>query len=210
MKRLGILAAVAALAAAIAHADSSLDNLSFALTTTDTVPTSHQLDLAEGSGSGSTTTIQNLTQLASSAPGTVDSGVQLRAIQALSTYCPPTNGACISAAHAALSTAIQNIQMMSGGEHPGTDLLILRAAIESIGPLQVQTDLDGTGPGPAPPNLVEFLDNPSRDIRAAAAHALRDLCNANAIIPLKQRYAVEPVKQVQLAISEALRVLPCP
>jgi HEAT repeat protein len=76
----------------------------------------------------------------------------------------------------------------------GSDLLVLRAAIEALGTLQVATDLTVLAP---------LLNHPSRDIRTTTADALRDLCNSQAIAPLRVRYSEETVAQVQLAISQA-------
>ena len=41
------------------------------------------------------------------------------------------------------------------------------------------------------------------------ARALASLCNANAITALRARLGHEGIQQVKLAISDALRVLPC-
>ena len=75
--------------------------------------------------------------------------------------------------------------------------------METLGTLDVPPDvsLDDVG------LLVGLLDHASRDIRAATARALRDLCNSNAVVPLRMRYTVEPTEQVKLAISDALRIL---
>ncbi len=82
--------------------------------------------------------------------------------------------------------------------------LLLRAAIEALGAA-------GLGNQGGDPNdvavLVPFLDNTSRDIRAATARALSDLCDTQAIVPLRTRYLGETVPQVRLAISAALRDL---
>ncbi len=75
---------------------------------------------------------------------------------------------------------------------------MLRGAIQALGPQRVQTDLA---------LLVPLLDHPSRDVRAATAHALRDLCNTQAINPLRVRYNSEATDQVRLAIEEAEIVL---
>ena len=52
-----------------------------------------------------------------------------------------------------------------------------------------------------------FLENSSRDIRVTTAQALRNLCNTEAIAPLAARLGHEPIEQVRLAISAALRDL---
>jgi HEAT repeat protein len=78
--------------------------------------------------------------------------------------------------------------------------LLLRAAVEALG-------IARTGNPDDVPRLVPYLDHPSRDIRAATARALRDMCNTGAIVPLRTRYQNEQVDQVRLAISTALRDL---
>jgi HEAT repeat protein len=80
----------------------------------------------------------------------------------------------------------------------GSDVLVLRAALESLGVLRVSTDVGV---------IAEHLQHPSRDIRATTARALRDLGNTFAIPALRARYADETSDQVRLAISDALRVL---
>ena len=83
--------------------------------------------------------------------------------------------------------------------HSPIDLLRVRAAIEALGvATRIPSDVD---------LVVPFLDNSSRDIRAATAGALRDMCITQAIGPLRARYQHEQVAQVRLAISEALRDL---
>jgi HEAT repeat protein len=92
--------------------------------------------------------------------------------------------------------------------------VILRAALEAIGP-QRATDDPIPPPVGDPPDevlLVSHLSSLSRDVRAAAVHGLRDLCNTQAIAPLSQLQSTEPTAQVLQAITEALRVLrtdPC-
>ena len=129
-----------------------------------------------------------------------DIAIRLRAIHALGKYCltlsPPPKCSATDLAHQALHDLVMGFT----GAHVGSDVLVLRAAVEAIGPLEVQTDLD---------LLVPLLDHSSRDIRSSTAHALRDLCNTGAINPLRVRYQHEGTDQVKLAISEALRILPC-
>jgi HEAT repeat protein len=76
--------------------------------------------------------------------------------------------------------------------------LRMKAAIEALGVLRIPDDVS---------ILLPQLDHPSRDIRASAAHALRDLGNTQAIPTLRARYQQEQVQQVRIAISDALRVL---
>ena len=158
------------------------------LTPIDSLPTPAQLDVAfQG---------QALTELtAIAAADGNDVGVRLRAIYALVNYCSPCT--VTDAAHQTLVGLISdNANVLSGSQ-----LLILRAAIETLGPLQIATDVQVLAP---------LLDHPSRDIRATTANAMSDLCSSTAIQPLRVRYSEETVPQVQLAISQALRLLQAP
>ncbi len=124
----------------------------------------------------------------------VDFGVQLRAIRAIPHFCVAP---CSGAPRDALVNILSKI---SPNDHSGRTILRLRAVIEALGVARTGDPTDVA-------RLVPFLDNASRDIRAATARALRDLCHTNAIVPLRARYQHEQVDQVRLAISEALRDL---
>jgi HEAT repeat protein len=168
------------------------------LTAIDSVPSRSQLsDLFNGDQQA----VQGLTAIAED--GASDPGVRLRALHALGKYCPLVAGQTCQAsdpgwpAHEALASVLSgNI-----GEYQGTNLLLLRAAVESLGPLRVDTDIN---------LLLPLLDHPSRDVRASTAHALGALCNTQAINALRVRYQHETVVQVRLAISDALRILAPP
>lgn len=121
----------------------------------------------------------------------IDFGVRLRAIRAMPHFCP-TN------CRAALIEVFQSIDPEL--DRAGPQLLLRRATIEAIG-------IARTGNPDDVPLLVPYLDHPSRDIRAATARAFRDMCNTQAIVPLRTRYQNEQVDQVRLAISTALRDL---
>jgi HEAT repeat protein len=161
------------------------------LTPIDSLPTTQQLDLVfQGQA------LAELSAIAG-AEGN-DIGVRLRAIHALVNYCTAPCAVGDTAHDTLASLVTANADVLSG-----SDLLVLRAAIEALGPLEVATDVNLLSP---------LLNHPSRDIRATTADALRDLCNTSAIEPLRVRYSEETVEQVELAISEALRLLaepPC-
>ena len=164
------------------------------LTAIDSVPSRTDLDLAFQNNM--LPPLGTLQQIAGDPMS--DVGVRLRAIHALGKYCTATPCAASDPAHVSVRGALLGAQ----AETAGAPLLLLRAAIETLGPMGVSTDTDVLGP---------LLDHDSRDIRAATARALRDLCNASAITPLRVRYAKEQTDQVRLAISEALRILDqCP
>jgi HEAT repeat protein len=160
------------------------------LTTIDTVPTRTQIDTAfDGNPQ---TALASLSAIASD--DTSDTGIRLRAIHALAKYCTATPCAQNDVAHQSVLAVVG----ANSAEMVGSAVLLLRAAIETLGPMGVANDISV---------LVPLLDHGSRDIRAATARALRDLCNTQAITPLRVRYAKEQIEQVRLAISEALRIL---
>jgi hypothetical protein len=157
------------------------------LTTIDTVPTQAQLDSAFGG--------QALTSLRAIARDSgADAGIRLRAIHGLVHYYCLGGSPCSGPdpAHDAVAG------LVDGSARSGTELLIARAAIESLGPMQVASDIS---------LLLPLLSHSSRDIRAATARALRDLCNTTAIPALRTRYQQETSDQVRLAISDALGAL---
>ena len=131
--------------------------------------------------------------------GNVDFGVRLRAIRALPQFCPASCAGTVP--H---QTLVSLLASVNPSEQQGPNVLLLRAIIEALGVAKSGDSADVS-------RLTPFLDNASRDIRAATAFALRDLCNQAAVTPLRNRYNVEMgpngVPQVRLAISEALRDL---
>lgn len=160
-----------------------------ALTPIDTVPTMSQLQDAFG------TNVRD--QLRSIATDPMqDFGIQLRAIRALPAYC--TNK-CLPG-DPAHDTLTQLIAAYALSQHAPRDLLQLRAAVEALGVARSgdSSDVD---------LLVPQLNNTNRDVRAAVARALGNICNTQAELPLKNRYNIEPTDQVRLAISTALRDL---
>jgi HEAT repeats len=164
-----------------------------ALSLIDVVPTQAQLDVVFAGAA-----LPELSRIAKDT--TVDIGIRLRAIHALAKYCPDPC-AQTALAHESLTSLIN----LTKNETVGEPVVLLRAAIETIGTLQVSSDAEARAGILA--LLAPLLDHASRDIRAATARALRDLCNTGAITPLRVRYTNEPTDQVKLAISEALRVL---
>ncbi len=161
------------------------------LTPIDSLPSSQQINTAFNNSP--TEALANLQQIANPT-SFVDRGVQIRAVRALIHYCATTPCGLSDPAHVALT----NVAGRYRDARSGSDLLVLRAAIESLGLLQVPGDWS---------LLTDQLQHPSRDIRAAAARALRDLGNTRAIVPLRARYNIEGTEQVKIAISDALRVL---
>ncbi len=168
-----------------------------ALTSIDSVPTKDQINRSYNMTEAEV--LQSLAEIATDQrppqDPPADPGMRLRAIHALAKYCPfPCTSTHL--AHQSVDAVIA----MTRPPAPttGTNVLLLRAGIETMGLMKVATD---------EPTLRGLLDHPSRDIRAATARALRDLCNTQAITPLVTRYSQEGTYQVKIAISEALRIL---
>ena len=133
---------------------------------------------------------------------TVDPGVELRAIRALPTYCPPAPQSC--GAGMIHTTLVELIDEYERSQHAPLDVLRLRAAVEALG-------VTRTGASSDVAELSPLLGDPSRDVRATVAQALRNLCNAEAIEPLRARLQIEQVEQVRAALAAALRDLrQCP
>ncbi len=203
MKRLAGIACVLACAVALGSGSRALGDTMLALsnpqfdalTPIDTVPSSQQITKAFNDNSNDA--LAGLRQLANPPVGTfVDRGVQIRSVRALIHYCAASPCTESDLAHSTLvEIASADVYRLA---QAGSDLLVLRAALEALGALRVPSDYVLIG---------KQLQHPSRDIRAAAARALRDLGNTQAIPDLRARYNVEQVEQVKTAISDALRVL---
>jgi hypothetical protein len=191
-RRASLLAFCATAVVGVATGSTNLpQKVQHTLTTIDTVPTRAQLDSAFDNSPA--IALQNLSSIA--ADETADTGIRLRAIHAVAKYCAIADACATSdVAHQVVTAIVTTTNDTS----EGTALLVLRAGIETMGTMQVASDVTV---------LVPLLDHPSRDIRASTAGALQDLCNTQAITPLRVRYTSETTEQVQLAISEALRVL---
>ena len=199
MKAVLVALLLTAVAAIALGATTLEEDVKHTLTPADSVPTKQQITVAFGSDDS--TARDKLAELALDADpdpqNRVDIGIRLRAIHALAKYCgaPPTTPcATTDVAHQAIVQVIEATKM----DTLGAKVLVLRAAIETMGTMRIASDVS---------TLMPLLDHPSRDIRAATARALRDLCNTQAITPLRTRYSGETTDQVKLAISEALRIL---
>ncbi len=190
-----------ATAATLGAASGNIANLPqpiiHALTPIDTMPSTKQIEAVHGSAQEAVVNLQAIARSPSAGEdvvGGVDVGIRLRAIRALTLYCADP-----CASHEVHATLLDlATDPLYRDALRGNDLLVHRATLEAIGVLRVADDIAV---------LVPALDHPSRDIRAAAAHALRDLGNPAALTPLRTRYQAEQVDQVRIAISDALRVL---
>jgi hypothetical protein len=171
------------------------EEIRYALTSIDTVFTKQDLQVVLGSPT------HELELLRQWALGDKDFGARLRAIRAIPYFCPEQPVACRDAIIATLDYVDADDARL-----PGQKVLRMRAAIEALGAARTGNPADVT-------RLAAFLNDSSRDLRVAAARALRDLCDPAAMAPLRARrtdaygHPVEQVKQVQLAIDEALAAL---
>jgi hypothetical protein len=193
MKRVAIIAVLVGLSALSAHGESIplTINIMHAMTPIDSVPTKQDIEDIFPQNAAI-----RLAEIAQDAYA--DFGVRLRAIRALPQFCLPS---CMNTApHNSLLALLDSVP----ADQAGTSILLLRATIEAIG---IAKSPDNT----IVTKLAPFLGHPSRDVRAAAAFALRDLCNQTAVTPLRNRYNIEMmpagIPQVRLAISAALRDL---
>jgi HEAT repeat protein len=160
------------------------------LTSRDHVPSRSELDATMGA-----TPLQALVDRALTEP---EVRIRLRAIRALAHY-PSVE------AHSALLLVLDDPEIAGSIELSVPEILVLRrAALEALGELGDPDDVAV---------ITEYLNTEdgavcdNRDIRAAAAHALRVLGATQAEIPLYQRLAVEECSQVEFAINEAIREL---
>lgn len=134
------------------------------------------------------TAVEDLVQIAEDNSVDADAGLKLRAFRALGEYEVNPQRAV---AAAALRGAIDRFAT----ENEGTELLYLRASMRSL------AHIDGSN---AVVDLVNLLEHPSRDIRAACAQALGITGSDAAIQPLRLRALIEREPQVKLAIADAL------
>ncbi|HWO25951.1 MAG TPA: HEAT repeat domain-containing protein [Kofleriaceae bacterium] len=176
------------------HQGEVAPEILYALTSIDTVFTKQDLEAVLASPN-------EVAQLRELATGNYDFGLRLRAIRAIPHFCAEQAVECRDAILAVLDYVDADDSRL-----PGQKILRLRAAIEALGAAR-------TGHPEDVMRLVAFLSDGSRDLRVAAIRALRDLCDPAAIEPLRRRLIdgngrpVETVKQVQLAIDEALTTL---
>ena len=194
---LGGIAVLVGLCTLPAHGNQGMvdQDVLFKLTSIDTVVTKQDLQAVLASPANEVAKLREL------ATGNYDFGLRLRAIRAIPHFCPEQPDECRDAILAVLDYVDADDSRL-----PGQKVLRLRAAIEALGAARTGHAEDVT-------RLVAFLSDGSRDLRVAAIRALRDLCDPAAIVPLRRRlkdengHPVETVKQVQLAIDEALATL---
>jgi len=166
------------------------------LTPVDSTPDLTALDQLFG-----TSAMQSLMETA--ADPDADAGLSIRAVRALPAYCanqldPTVSEAC--ATNTEPHDTIASVVRLYQNDHTPQGLMKLRASIEALG-LTRSSD----------PNDVELLlpltEHDSRDIRAASATALGNLCNTSAQAWLQQREVDDQSLQVRAALAIAIRKL---
>ena len=167
----------------------------YALTSIDTPPTKQDLESILASPDN------ELSVLHQYAIGTdLDFGVRLRATRAIPQFCAEP-----ADCRNAIIAIFNDINATNGSSSSGRQLLRKRAAIEALAAVLTEHP-DAEQPDDVP-LLLGFLRDTSRDIRVAAARALRDLCNPDAIGALQQQRTLERVVQVRKTIDEALEAI---
>lgn len=165
------------------------DEAKYALTAIDGVPSQAQLEALIPN------TFDTLKELATNQKGSgepVPVQLRLRAIRAISMW--PRNDDTKS--------ALKQILLGNKGLTPGTNVLLAQAAIEGLGRQVASSDDDSAK------TVSELLTDGNRDIRIAAARALRQIGNANiALNYLYARRDSERVESVRAAIIEAIQSL---
>jgi len=187
---LGRIAVLVGLCALPAHGQgtSLAPQILYALTSIDELPTRQDLESILASP---TNELSLLRQYALGSE--LDFGVRLRAVRALSHFCAESRVECREVLAGLLADP-------GAGSSPGQQILLRRAAIETLG-------VSRTGDSRDVSLLAGFLNDGSRDLRVAATRALRDLCDPAAMPPLRTRRSIEQVAQVIHAIDDALSVL---
>lgn len=202
--QLGAVAVLVGLCALPARGAQPLlpSQILYALTSIDTAPTRQDLEVILASPTNEISMLQQYA-LGSS----FDFGMRLRAIRAMPQFCPQQLSEC----RAAILSVLDDIDTAGGS--PGQKILRRRAAIEALGAARTGNPASTICPCSSVPadrdRLAAFLNDGSRDIRVAAARALRDLCDPAAMQDLQNHARTWPqeVEQVTQAIHEALSVL---
>jgi hypothetical protein len=134
-------------------------------------------------------------------------GIQLRAIRALPSYCPPSPAKCGPGTVArdtlfAILTSYVPLSI-SGAQLPGHEVLRLRAAAEALGATRSDQNEDVAA-------LTALLVSPSRDVRATAVRALRNFCNDGAKLAVRNQIS-DASAQVRAEVRAALQAFEqCP
>lgn len=159
------------------------DEATYALTSLDGVPTPAQLEVLIPNA------LVTLRKHAESTSGATQ--IRLRAIRAISLWPPSAEN----------QITLKQVLAANFNAPTGAGVLLTQAAIESL----------GRQAGPVDTELVQAVSaslmHSSRDIRFAAARALRQIGSPAALASLYDRLDTESVPAVKLAITEAIQAL---
>lgn len=184
--QLTALAIACALAGAgVALAIQPSDEVVELLSGTANSPTKGRIELVMGD-----TAVDDLIAIANDTGADSDPGLRIRAISALRHFGQTADS---EVARLALVAAVDLHKAPTDAS--GTQLLYLRASMLSLAEVGGELSV---------PNIVDLLDHPSRDIRAACAQGLGITGSSTAVQALRDRALIEPEPQVQLAIADAL------
>ena len=147
----------------------------------DFVPAKDKLDEVLGGEADG-----DLLAIARDPANNTDPGIRIRAYRALVHY------------PSADVTDALRLAVHEHSQGEGIETLYARASIEALARVSGESALS---------DITPLLDHPGRDVRAAAARALRGIGSVQSVPALRARLQVEQVVGVQLAISEAIRAI---
>lgn len=182
------LASCAVLAVALpALADNAYltDPILAQLTALDTAPSASSIASSYANPALAETSLANIALDAS-----VDVGIRIRAMRTLAGYC--VNPCGTGTVHDNLMAVINAYQAHLPAA--GSDLLLLRAAVESVGAARAIMPDDVAG-------ILQLLAHPSRDLRATAARALRATCTRQVLTAVIAAQRTEASPQVLHELS---------
>ncbi len=176
--------AVAAVVAAPPASQISIPQPAFdVLSAIDSVPQRDQVQRVFGDNA-----LAELQRISMASLATVDAGVQIRAVRALTHFVEGRATVLAVLARPEVATAQR-----------GTGVVLQRTVIEALASYGDASDVA---------RIISFLDAEySRDVRASAAHALGLMASQTAVEPLRSRFRVERSAQVKYEISNSLHIL---
>ncbi len=180
----GLSGAVAAVIAAPRASQISIPEPAFdVLGAIDSVPQRDQVQRVFGDNA-----LAELQRISMANLDSVDAGVQIRAVRALTHFVEGRATVLLVLARPDVATAQR-----------GTGVVLQRTAIEALALYNDTSDVA---------LVIGFLDAEySRDVRASAARALGLMGSQTAVEPLRSRFRVEQSAQVKIEISNSLHIL---
>lgn len=180
----GLSGAVAAVIAAPRASQISIPEPALdVLGAIDSVPQRDQVQRVFGDNA-----LAELQRISMASLDSVDAGVQIRAVRALTHFVEGRATVLLVLARPEVATAQR-----------GTGVVLQRTAIEALALYSDASDVA---------RVIGFLDAEySRDVRASAAHALGVMGSQTAVEPLRSRFRVEQSAQVKIEISNSLHIL---